>query len=150
MQINSESSFKVIVFLTQLILTLCVRNGSILAIYWWLIDLGDGSKNPFCVFLTAVRTCPERVHQRAQSVRSEGVDEPTEKDDPDGRGTWSPIRAVEDPQRDRCRQCPVISRTESFNLQETQSTFISVLANWCLYGLFWYEAKLNWILLGSI
>lgn len=45
---------------------------------------------------TSVRPCPERFHRRAQSVRSEGVDEPTEKDNPDSGGTGSPLRTVED------------------------------------------------------
>lgn len=50
-----------------------------------------------CVFLaTSVRPRPERFHQRAQSVRSEGVDESTEKDNPDSGGTGSPLRTVED------------------------------------------------------
>lgn len=45
---------------------------------------------------TSVRPRPERFHQWAQSVRSEGVDEPTEKNNPDSGGTGSPLRTVED------------------------------------------------------
>nr|KAF6475638.1 6-phosphofructo-2-kinase/fructose-2,6-biphosphatase 4 [Rousettus aegyptiacus] len=52
---------------------------------------------------TGLAVCQESgpVHQRSEHQGPEGLDEPDEEDDPDGRGAGRALRAVESPQRDR-------------------------------------------------
>lgn len=57
-----------------------------------------------CPGFLPVRQRSGDVHARAVHQRPEGLDEPHEEDHPDRRGSGSPVRTVEGPQRDRCRE----------------------------------------------
>ena len=61
--------------------------------------------NIWLIFLFSVFSSTEGFCGGAPFVRPEGLDESAETHHPDGRGAGSALRAVEDPQWDRCCTC---------------------------------------------
>lgn len=61
--------------------------------------------NTWLIFISSVFSSTEGFCGGAPSVRPEGLDESAETHHPDGRGAGSALRAVEDPQWDRCCTC---------------------------------------------